>query len=87
MDIYEPHVGERPSGVVKYLVEVEGYQESAIRRWTLRERYDSLRCAGQLKRFFRGDLHVDVVMSKSLSAIAPIFNFHCTPVFNWISAE
>ena len=87
MDIYEPQIGARKSGVLRYMVEEEGYRECPMKPRTLREQYDAPGCVRQVKRVVRGNHCVDVVTSASSSAISPIFKFHCTPVFNWISPE
>ena len=87
MDIYEPKIGKGGSGVVKYMLEVEGYKEQNIRGRSLQEQYDAKRGILQVRNVERGELHVDIVTSLSSSAVSPIFYFHSTPVFNWICPE
>jgi hypothetical protein len=41
MDIYEPRTGKGGSGVLKYLLEVEGYKEQNLQEQSLREQYDA----------------------------------------------
>ena len=87
MDVYEPKTGRGGSGVLKYLLEVEGYKEHNVRERSLREQYDAWRGIRQVKNVVRDGIRVDVVTSSSSSAISPIFYFHSTPVINWISPE
>jgi hypothetical protein len=87
MDIYEPKRGKDGSGVLKYLLEIEGYEEHNVRERSLREQYDALRGIRQVKKVGRDGICVDIVTSSSSSAISPIFHFHSTPVINWISPE
>ena len=87
MDIYEPKTERGGSGVLKYLLEIEGYEEHNIRERSLREQYDGRQGIHQVKNLKRDGIHVDIVTSASSSAISPIFYFHSTQVFNWISPE
>ena len=88
MDIYKPQFGQNhESGVLKYLQEAEGFMVVKTNTLTLREQYDTPSSISGIKSVVRGDLRVDVVTSSGSSAIAPIFKFHSTPVFNWISPQ
>jgi hypothetical protein len=87
MDIYEPKTTKGGSGVLKYLLEVEGYEEQNLEERSLQEQYDAWRGIRQMKNVVRDGFRVDIVTSSSSSAVSPIFYFHSTPVINWISPE
>jgi hypothetical protein len=86
MDIYEPRVRKKKeSGVLKYMIEVEGYKEGDVEVCTLREQYDQgVFDIRQVKNVYQDQLRVDIITSASFCAIALIFYFHSMVVFNWI---
>jgi hypothetical protein len=73
----EPKRGKEGSGVLRYLLDVEGYEERKIQERSLREKYDAWWGIRQVKLVEQDGLHVDIVTSVSSSAITHIlFPFH-----------
>ena len=87
MDLYEPICREENSGVVRYLVSIKGFVEIGKRKHLMAETYGFRPSINRITHLQKGDLFVDVVTASSPCAILPVFGFHSTPVFGWISGD
>jgi hypothetical protein len=87
MDIYEPRTSEPISPIIKYMIDVEGFRGCGEKVHTPNQQYITPCGIKRVYCLYKKKLRVDVVTSATASAITPIFHFHSTIVFNWISAD
>ncbi|KAG0691708.1 hypothetical protein DFH29DRAFT_819127 [Suillus ampliporus] len=82
IDVYttEPYQSE----TLQFLKEVEGYETISNFCW-LPIYWDS--AVVNLVRLCKGDRRMDVIITNYDSSITPLFQFHSTPVMNFISAH
>ena len=87
MDIYEPCTNKQFSPIIEYMMDVEGFKECGENIYTPDDRYTTSCGIKRIHRLYKKNLHIDIVTSATISTITPIFHFHSTVVFNWISAD
>jgi hypothetical protein len=63
------------------------FKECEVKLWGLDEQYEVPTCVAWVTSIKRGDWCMDIISSVNFNVISPIFSFHLTIVFNWITAD